>query len=326
MRTYEDDSIAKYLQPYNCVQIQPLADRKVEQNELLAIRENASGARKDWAEFQLLSLNIRMILSIAMGYKNKGLEIVDLMQVGQIAFCHAMDSFKPEMGFMLITYATSGIHRAMQRALAGETDDDKPVRLPVYRCSQVSKVKRAMGDLAKSGRKANDPAAILELIHQRKEKSSKKMQLRDVEACLKLIREKPVKLDAKANNQQQGCAVVELTPGTEAHPDDSLAAKELCQLYRSRFENIRSGIAALQAEGGKIALYTRIFSMRYGLDSQRAQTLEETGKQFNMSREGTRQNCVKVLRKLRDLTGLDTGTIIETLEAVSEQGLLRYAA
>lgn len=326
MRTY-DDSISEYLRPYITFEPMQLAERKALQNELFVIiRSDAPEAKREGAKFQLLSLNIRMILKIALSFKNKGMEIVDLLQVGQIALYHAMETFDPEQGFMLITYATPGITRAMQRALAGETDDDKPIKLPVYRCSQVSKVKRAMGDLAKAGRKADDPAEILELLHQRKEKTSKKMQLRDVEACLKLIREKPVKLDAKANNQQQGCAVVELTRGTEAHPDDSLAAKELCQLYRSRFENIQSAVAALRAEGGKIALYARIFSLRYGLDSQRAQTLEETGKQFNMSREGTRQNCVKVIRKLRDLTGLDTGAIVETLEAVSEQGLLRYAA
>ncbi|MFA6099746.1 MAG: sigma-70 family RNA polymerase sigma factor [Patescibacteria group bacterium] len=325
MRTY-DDSISEYLRPYNCVQVQSLADRKVQQNDLLAIRSNASEARKSWAEFQLLSLNIRMILSIAMGYKNKGMEIIDLMQVGQIAFCHAMDSFKPEMGFMLITYATSGIHRAMQRAIAGETDDDKPLRLPVYRCSQVSKVKRAMGDLAKAGRKADDPAAILELIHQRKEKTSKKMQLRDVEACLKLICEKPVKLDAKANKDQQSCAIVELTPGTVAHPDDNLQAKELCQLYRRRLERIREGVATLQAEGKKMARYAEIFSQYYGLNGQPSRTLEAVGEQTNMSREAVRQNCAKVIRALFRLTGLGTDAIVETLEAVSEQGLLRYAA
>ncbi len=326
MRTY-DDSISEYLQPYITFETMPLAERKALQNELFAIiRSDAPEARKEGAKFQLLSLNIRMILKIALSFKNKGVEIVDLLQVGQIALYHAMETFDPGQGFMLITYATLGITRAMERAIAGDVMEDTPFRLPVYRVSQVGKVKQAMGDLAKAGRKVDDPAAILELIHARKEKTSKKMQLRDVEACLKVIHEKKAdKLDAKAN-KEQGCAIVELTPGTTACPDDNLAAKELCQLYKRRLEQIQSGAAALIAEGGKLAKSARIFNLYYGLNGYRSHTLEQAGEQANMTREAARQNCVKVIRALSRLTELSSDAIVETLEAVSEQRLLRYAA
>jgi len=327
----DHQDLSSYLAPYACDLPRNTAEHKVLQTKLFSTIRNprASEAAKDGARFMVLCLNIRLILKIALGIaakpKNRGVEIEELLQVGQMAMYKAMQSFDHTRGTLIISYAQLGIERAMERACSrGLTDT--PIQVPSFRRRQMGKVKFAMSELEKVGQSAHDAQAILDKIHEREEQTSKSMTLSDVKACLKAMRhEHATRLNAPVNSDSDSRQLVELMPGDQESPEGALLDRQTERTMRQRGRRILDALEKIASGNKKSARNIRAFRIRYGLDGNGLRSLKATGDEVGLTRERVRQIMDEMLRKLSALTGLTIAAVEEAVEAQSE-GLLRQAA
>ena len=260
-----DDPVKAYLKEIGQV---PLLSAEEEQTLARAARAGDADARR-----RLSEANLRLVVSVAKRYAGRGLPFLDLIQEGNLGLMKAAEKFEPDRGFKFSTYATWWIRQAITRAIA---DQARTIRIPVHMVETINKVKKTAGELLrKNGREptVEEIAVQLDLEPDR------------VRELLQLAQE-PVSLETPVGEEE------------DAHLEDFIQDEEAGipvdeagrQLLRRELMSVLKSLTPREE---------RVITLRFGLDDGRPRTLEELGKEFNVTRERIRQIEAKALRKLR---------------------------
>ena len=260
-----DDPVKAYLKEIGQV---PLLSAEEEQTLARAARAGDADARR-----RLSEANLRLVVSVAKRYAGRGLPFLDLIQEGNLGLMKAAEKFEPDRGFKFSTYATWWIRQSITRAIA---DQGRTIRIPVHLVEHINRVRKTAGELLrKNGREptAEEIAVRLEMEPDR------------VRELLQLAQE-PVSLETPVGEEE------------DAHLEDFIQDEEAWipvdeagrQLLRRELMSVLKSLTPREE---------RVITLRFGLDDGRPRTLEELGKEFNVTRERIRQIEAKALRKLR---------------------------
>ena len=260
-----DDPVKAYLKEIGQV---PLLSAKEEQTLARAARAGDADARR-----RLSEADLRLVVSVAKRYAGRGLPFLDLIQEGNLGLMKAAEKFEPDRGFKFSTYATWWIRQSITRAIA---DQGRTIRIPVHLVEHINRVRKTAGELLrKNGREptAEEIAVRLEMEPDR------------VRELLQLAQE-PVSLETPVGEEE------------DAHLEDFIQDEEAGipvdeagrQLLRRELMSVLKSLTPREE---------RVITLRFGLDDGRPRTLEELGKEFNVTRERIRQIEAKALRKLR---------------------------
>jgi RNA polymerase primary sigma factor len=243
---------------------------------LTAAEERELARRKDegdeWAKKKLIVSNLRLVMSITRNYTKAGVPLLDLIQEGNLGLIRAVEKFDYKMGYKLSTYATWWIRQAVTRALA---DQGRTIRLPVHVADQVRRLMRARRQLAQ---KLNREPTQEELA-----KESGFTQQR-VQELLDLV-EDPVSLETPVGDGESMYADL-IEDVNSDRPDDTTAEK-------LRQKELAEALLRLNPR------MQRVLALRFGLDGEAPQTLEEVGAGLGITRERVRQLESRALRELR---------------------------
>ena len=265
------DSLEQFQNDLRAIEIDcsiSVADIK-ELSRVMSINE----ARARRAKKEMIEANLRLVISIAKKYTNRGLQFLDLIQEGNIGLMKAVDKFEYRRGYKFSTYATWWIRQAITRAIA---DQAKTIRIPVHMIETINKLTRVERQLMQEmGR----PATPEEL--------SKKMDL-SVDKIRKIMRiaKEPISTDTPIGDEEDTHIGDFIQDEATLSPIDSATSEGL----KEAISTILEGLTSREA---------KVLRMRFGIDMNTDHTLEEVGKQFDVTRERIRQIEAKALRKLR---------------------------
>ena len=222
---------------------------------------------------KLVLSHLRLVISIARGFLGYGLPYADLIQEGNIGLMKAAEKFEPERGFKFSTYATWWIRQSITRAIA---DQGRTIRIPVHLVESINRVKKTTGDLLrKNGREptAEEIAVQLDMEPDR------------VRELLQLAQD-PISLETPVGEEEDAHLEDFIQDEDAGVPVDEAGR----QLLRRELFSVLKSLTPREE---------RVIALRFGLEDGRAHTLEELGKEFNVTRERVRQIEAKALRKLR---------------------------
>ena len=262
---FSEDSVRLYLREIGRVKmIKP-------DEEIALARQIAKGDKQ--AKKKLVQANLRLVISIAKKYVNRGLPFQDLIQEGNLGLIRAAEKFDYTKGFKFSTYATWWIRQAISRGLA---DKSRTIRVPVHMVESINKMKKTSSRLAQElGRKPNN-----EELSQAMAVSVNKIQ-----EIVQADRE-PVSMEMPLSRDEE-TYLGDLIEDSESSRPDSNCEEEL---LRQDINRILSQLTPRERD---------IMHLRFGLDDGRQRTLEEVGRLFNITRERVRQIEHKAFRKLR---------------------------
>ena len=287
-QTWLDDFIAEY--PKTADRLEPLradiqrAQRRISfEEEMVQLkvgelkeinrRLSIGAAKARRAKKEMVEANLRLVISIAKKYTNRGLQFLDLIQEGNIGLMKAVDKFEYRRGYKFSTYATWWIRQAITRSIA---DQARTIRIPVHMIETINKLNRVSRQMLQEMGREPTPEELGERLEMPEDK---------VRKVLKIAKE-PISMETPIGDDDDSHLGDFIEDATMQLPVDLATGEGLIEATR----NVLGGLTAREA---------KVLRMRFGIDMNTDHTLEEVGKQFDVTRERIRQIEAKALRKLR---------------------------
>ena len=253
------------IQNENCLRIKEIKNI----NRLMSIGE----AKARRAKKEMVEANLRLVISIAKKYTNRGLQFLDLIQEGNIGLMKAVDKFEYRRGYKFSTYATWWIRQAITRSIA---DQARTIRIPVHMIETINKLNRISRQMLQEIGREPTPEELSERMDLPEDKVRKVMK----------IAKEPISMETPIGDDEDSHLGDFIEDSNIDSPIDSASTTGLHETT----QGVLAGLTPREA---------KVLRMRFGIDMNTDHTLEEVGKQFDVTRERIRQIEAKALRKLR---------------------------
>nr|WP_275657084.1 RNA polymerase sigma factor RpoD [Photobacterium sanguinicancri] len=270
LKTYEED-LRRAVSKLNILEKE--TGLTIERIKDISRRMSIGEAKARRAKKEMVEANLRLVISIAKKYTNRGLQFLDLIQEGNIGLMKAVDKFEYRRGYKFSTYATWWIRQAITRSIA---DQARTIRIPVHMIETINKLNRISRQMLQEMGREPLPEELAERMQMPEDKIRK---------VLKIAKE-PISMETPIGDDEDSHLGDFIEDTTLQLPMDAATATNL----RGATNEVLAGLTPREA---------KVLRMRFGIDMNTDHTLEEVGKQFDVTRERIRQIEAKALRKLR---------------------------
>ncbi len=259
--------------------VETLTNLKIAEIKEINRQMSIGEAKARRAKKEMVEANLRLVISIAKKYTNRGLQFLDLIQEGNIGLMKAVDKFEYRRGYKFSTYATWWIRQAITRSIA---DQARTIRIPVHMIETINKLNRISRQMLQEMGREPMPDELAERMEMPEDK---------VRKVLKIAKE-PISMETPIGDDEDSHLGDFIEDQTVHSPVESATSEGLKETTHS----VLAGLTPREA---------KVLRMRFGIDMNTDHTLEEVGKQFDVTRERIRQIEAKALRKLRHPTRSD---------------------